>query len=114
MSFYDNAKRICAERGTTVSVVLEKIGRSTALTGKWKKGVYSSVEIVAQFAEYLGVSIDELYYGKPYEEPEVTLEQKDWLAIIDKIPKEKHEMLKDFLKTHMVDEPAKYADSGNA
>ncbi len=114
MSFYENAKRICAERGTTVSVVLEKIGRSTALTGKWKKGSYSSIEIVAEFAEYLGVSIDELYYGKPYKEPAVTLEQKDWLMIIDRIPKEKHAMLKDFLKTHMTGEPEKYMDTGNA
>lgn len=109
---YDTFKTVCKQNGTNLTATLKAIGRSTGLTGKWRAGSDPSLQIVMEMAQYLGISLDEMCYGKKYE-PEIPEEQKEWLDIISQIPKEKHEMLKDFLRTHMA-VPAKYQDKKQA
>lgn len=109
MDFYTNVRRLCGERNTTISATLEKIGRSTALTSKWKKGSDPSAMIVKELADCLNISMDECYCGVSFTEKQISLEDEKWLEIIHNIPEEKHEMLKDFLRTHMIE---KYEDQG--
>ena len=104
--YYDNFKTACKNHGTSLTVVLKGIGRSTGLTGKWKDGSDPSLAIVCEMAEYMGISLDELVMGRITAES-LPASDMEWLEIIHRIPKDKQQMCKDFLKTHMA-VPEKY------
>ena len=109
MDFYENIRRICAARNTTVSEALKHIGKTTALTGKWKNGSVPSAQIIADLSDYLNVSMDVAYRGAEFVEKQISDEDQMWLDIIHQIPEEKHAMLQDFLRTHVV---RKYEEKG--
>lgn len=109
---YDNFKLVCKRKGTSLTAVLKEIGRSTGLTGKWRGGADPSLQIVMEMAAHLGVSIDEMCYGEPSGKS-ISPQDQEWLDIISRIPEDKHAMLKDFLRTHMVI-PEKYVDKRDA
>lgn len=111
--FYDNLKAVCKEQGTTVTTVIKEIGRSTGCTGKWSKGSFPALDIVIDMAAYLGVSLDKLVFNREALPASVSESDREWLDIISRIPAEKQEMCKDFLRTHMV-VPEKYADQKKA
>lgn len=104
--FYDNLRMICSEHGTTVTAVLRELGMSTGSTGKWKDGSIPKIDTVMQLSEHLNVSLDRLVYGKRSEVSSAL--DPEWAEIIERIPEERHQMCKDFLRTHMVI-PEKYA-----
>ncbi|MCC8066388.1 MAG: helix-turn-helix domain containing protein [Clostridiales bacterium] len=115
--FYDNVKAACTRKGTNITTVLTEIGRATGNTGTWKLGKYPRLDLVMEMAEHLGVSVDELAYGKgqaPYADQTQGNEIDDeWVDIITHIPEDRQQMCKDFLRTHMVI-PEKYADGKKA
>ena len=111
--FYDIFKAVCKEKGTTVTTVLKEIGRSTGCTGKWSRGSYPALDIVMDMATHLGVSLDKLVYNHEPLPASISESAQEWLDIICRIPAEKQEMCKDFLRTHMV-VPEKYADEKKA
>lgn len=114
--FYDTFRSVCKKHGTTLTGELKAIGRSTGLTGRWRDGCDPSLTIVVELAAHMGVSLDELVLGVDHSSAEakgISSEQQEWLDIISLIPEEKHAMLKDFLRTHMV-VPEKYADREKA
>ena len=104
--FYDNLRAVCNERGTTVTAVLKELGMSTGSTGKWKDGSIPKIDTVMQLSEHLNVSLDLLVYGKRSKVSSAL--DPEWAEIIEHIPEERHQMCKDFLRTHMVI-PEKYA-----
>lgn len=106
--FYDNFNEICKKKGTTITGVLKSIGKSTGSTGTWRDGKYPKLDTVMEMADYLGVSLDELVYGKT-QYNELDDSEREWLEIIARIPEDKQKMCKDFLRTHMV-VPEKYAN----
>ena len=87
--FYDNFKAACERKGTTITDVLADIG-----------------------------SIDELVYGlgqAPYSGQTQNCElSSEWGDIISQIPEDRQQLCKDFLRTHMVSTPKKYADNKRA
>ena len=103
---YDNFKVVCARYGTNITTLLKNINRSTSLTGKWRSGSSPSIEIVQEMAAYLGITIDEMVTTNPPAQQGISEGDLEWLHIISHIPKDKHPMCKDFLRTHMV-EPIK-------
>ena len=109
--YYDNFKTVCARHGTTVTTVLKKIGRSTGLTGKWRGGSCPSMDVVAEMAAHLGVSLDEMATGVVPPPPKLSKDEREWLDIVSRIPPEKQAMCKDFLRTHMT-VPEKYDKKG--
>lgn len=116
--FYDNFKDACARKGTNISKVLTEIGRATSNTGGWKAGKFPRMDIIVEMAEYLQISTDELIYGHGRAPYALRMARKneiesEWVEIITQIPQEKHEMCKDFLRTHMAT-PEKYADDKRA
>lgn len=100
---YAHLRDACASRGTTISAVLIALGKSTSSTGTWKAGSSPSVSIVMDIAEYLHMSLDDVCYGPAREENAPVLYPTDysWLPIIHGIPLDRHEVCKDFLRTHM-------------
>lgn len=116
--FYDNFKAACERKGTTITAVLAYIGRASGNTGGWKMGKYPRLDIVMEIAEYLQISIDELVYGlgqAPYSDQTQNNElDSEWSKIISQIPKDRQQLCKDFLRTHMVSTPPKYANDKRA
>ena len=98
--FYDNFNEVCRQKGTTITGVLKALGKSTGSTGTWREGKFPKLDTVMEMAEFLGVSLDELVYGKTQFNA-LSDSEREWL--------EKQKMCKDFLRTHMV-VPEKYAD----
>ena len=66
--FYEQLKKACREKGTSVTAVLKKIGVGTANGTYWKNGSVPSSDIVIQLAEFLEVSTDYLLVGKEKEQ----------------------------------------------
>lgn len=108
-SIYEPFRNACKEKNTTLTNVLNEVGRSDGNTGSWKNGTYPKLDIVMDIAEYLNISLDELVYG--IEECKAVLlddNQREWLSIIKRIPDNKQALCKDFIKTHAL--PDKYED----
>lgn len=109
--FYDDIKAVCKRKGTSVSAVLKGINRSTGVTGQWKKGSYPSLDVAMEMAEYMGITLDELVYNREPTPsvPSGSTIDPEWVDIISRIPEDKQQLCKDFLRTHMV-VPEKFAD----
>ncbi len=103
-NFYENFRIACSDRGTTITEALRAIGRATSNTGTWKLGKYPNLEVVLELAEHLHMSLDELVKGSEASPEYIALpkEDKEWLAIIHRIPADRQQLCKDFLRTHMV------------
>lgn len=122
MTFYENMKACCAKHGTTITKVLDNIGRASSSTGTWKAGRYPRLDIVQEMADYLGVSIEELIYGEDAaretamkilnQNSTLTDEQVEWLYVLSRIPESKRQVCLDFLKTHMIEPEDKEGKKG--
>lgn len=76
--FYEQLKKACREKGTSVTAVLKKIGVGTANGTYWKNGSVPSSDIVIQLAEFLDVSTDYLLVGKEKDvKPIITLSENE-------------------------------------
>lgn len=101
--FYDNVYKVCRERGTTPTTVLKELGFSSGNVSKWKSGSVPNIDMVQAIAKYLRVSLDYLVNLEGDSSYSVLSDsEREWLDIISRIPEEKQEMCKDFLRTHMV------------
>lgn len=99
---YKRFKNACASRGTTITQVLNAIGKSNSSTGSWKNGKFPRLDTVMEIAEYLHISLDELCYGIDGISARIlSSNDREWLEIIERIPMDKQKMCKDFLRTHM-------------
>lgn len=111
---YDKFKDACAARDTTITQVLNALGKSSGSTGTWKSGKYPRIDTVMEIAEYLHISLDELCYGPERMRASVLSEnEREWLYILSRIPADKQELCKDFLRTHMT-VPEKFVDKREA
>lgn len=111
---YDKFKDACASHGTTITQVLNAIGKSDGSTGTWKAGKYPRLDTAMEIAKHLHISLDELCYGYDGMSAKLLTENdREWLYIISRIPADKQELCKDFLRTHMT-VPEKYVDKRDA
>lgn len=103
---YDNIRSACAAKHKTITEVLKTIGRSTGLTGNWKNGVQPRVDVLMDIADNLGITLDELCYGKEHfketlrRENILTADELEWLSIFSAIPDDRRQVCVDFLRTH--------------
>lgn len=112
--FYDNIYKICHDKGTTPTTVLKELGYSTGNVTQWKKGSNPNIELCVSIAKHLGVTLDYLVtLEKTSETNGLSASDQEWLNIIARIPEDKQEMCKDFLRTHMT-VPEKHADRKKA
>lgn len=66
--FYDNLKKACMNKGTTVTSTLKALGLGTANGTFWKNGSSPSGEVLIQLSEFLDVSVDYLLKGESFKE----------------------------------------------
>ena len=62
--FYENFEQLCAKRGITMSRAAEDIGRSRSAVNRWKSGAVPGGTTLRKLADYFGVTVDFLLYGK--------------------------------------------------
>lgn len=74
--FYDNFIRLCEQRGEKPSPVAQKLGCTTSNVALWKKGSTPRPAVLQRFAEYFGVSTQELLFGDK-KEPATTVSHGD-------------------------------------
>lgn len=61
MSFGENLKRICKEKGTTPSAILQKWGLSTSKVSAWYNGSLPKQDLLNRFAEELDCSVADFF-----------------------------------------------------
>lgn len=54
MSFYDNLKRLCKERGTSPSAIAKQIGLGNSAATYWKRGAIPKHDTILSIADALG------------------------------------------------------------
>lgn len=61
MTFGDNLKRICKERGTTPTAIMKKWGLSTSKVSAWYEGSLPKQEMLLRLAEELECSVMDFF-----------------------------------------------------
>lgn len=93
-NFYDGLKKVCSEKDTTVTKMLQEIGLSSANTGYWKKGQLPRGEALLKISKYLNISIDQLLTGNQFISDE---DENKLLEIYRKVPERaQYKVLCDF------------------
>lgn len=64
MNTYEVIKRLCADRGTTITNLEAELGFSRGSLGKLKKGVLMQTDRAAKIADYFGVPVDYILTGE--------------------------------------------------
>lgn len=63
--FYENLKRICAEKGTSPTTAAIAAGLSSAAPVYWKRGSVPKADTVQKLADFLGVTVNDLLTDTP-------------------------------------------------
>lgn len=61
MSFAQNLKRICNDRGTTPTALLKKMGIATSKVAMWNSGSLPKQEMLVRLAQELGCSVMDFF-----------------------------------------------------
>jgi len=61
MSFAQNLKRICNDRGTTPTALLKKMGVATSKVAMWNSGSLPKQEMLVRLAQELGCSVMDFF-----------------------------------------------------
>lgn len=96
MSFYDNLKSLCDERGVSITKTVEICGGSTGSIGGWKAGKWPNSEIVFKIATRLDVSCDRLLLGEETKRApalEISENGREMLALYEKLPEREQVLL---------------------
>lgn len=96
MSFYDNLKSLCDERGVSITKTVELCGGSTGSIGGWKAGKWPNSEIVFKIATRLDVSCDRLLLGRETEKvpvPGISENGREMLELYEKLPEREQILL---------------------
>lgn len=80
-SFNASLKRIRKEKGITQEQLAEHIGISPQAVSKWEMSSYPDPQLLPKIADYLGVTIDELFGRVP--EKEISTPERAMLEIYD-------------------------------
>lgn len=61
MTFAENLKRICTDKGTTPTALLRKMGVATSKVAMWNSGSLPKQEMMVRLAEELGCSVMDFF-----------------------------------------------------
>lgn len=81
-AFNENLKRIRKQKGITQEAVANAVGVSTQAVSKWETSSYPDGALLPQIADFLGVTIDELY-GRADESVSIETRVLRYLKSID-------------------------------
>ena len=98
MTFEENLKRICREKGTTPTAILKKWGLSTSKVSAWYKGSLPKQDVLVRLAAELNCSVMDFFADEEdVIEKEIVPDnedEKDILRIYRSLPRRvKHEFM---------------------
>ena len=77
--FYEQLKKACKNKNTSVTAVLKKIGIGAANGTYWKNGSIPASDTVVQLAEFLNVTTDYLLTGKENQATTLSTDEQELL-----------------------------------
>lgn len=77
MTFAENIKRICAERGTNLTAVVKEVKGSSSFTSAINKGSLPKESEMVEMAKLLGCSVMDFFADEEDIEPSVTAHDED-------------------------------------
>lgn len=80
-NFNNSLKRIRKERGITQEQLADKVGVSPQAVSKWELSSYPDPQLLPAIADFLGVTIDELFGRAP--EKEMSVHERAMLELYD-------------------------------
>lgn len=82
MNFSENINRICKDRGTSLSAVVQSLGLSTSKVSYWNNGSLPKAQILEMLAEVLDCSVAEFFKDEnEIISDDLTEDEKDILRI---------------------------------
>lgn len=100
--FYENLKKLCSQKGITVTVLCNELGFSSGNMSRWKNGAAPGSRSIAKIADYFNISVDYLLgteKEKPSLAPDLTDEEKTLLELYRSIPAEKRPLVLQLLQS---------------
>lgn len=79
--FYERLKRLCDEKGTTLTNVIKELGMSSGNLSKWKNGKTPKSDTVSALSEYFSVSSDYLLGIDSLKEKNMTILDSSTLSL---------------------------------
>lgn len=106
-TYFQNMDAACKCRGTTLTAVLREIGRSKSNVSSWKNGSMPAIDVCADMAAHLGISINEFVTGVPFDEstrtqPQtretpLTRDEQEWMNLYHQVPENQRYAIKTFI-----------------
>ena len=97
MSFAENFKRICEEKGTSPTRVCLDLGLSSSKVNLWNKGGMPKADVVVKLAQKLECSVMDFFPDEEYIPQESVVlddDEKDIIRLFRTLSrKEKHEFM---------------------
>ena len=100
MTFAENLKRICTDRGTTPTALLRKMGVATSKVAMWNSGSLPKQEMMVRLAKELGCSVMDFFadyediLSSAYTGIELDEDEKELVRIFRALGRrEKHEFM---------------------
>ena len=98
--FATNLKRYMNCKQVTQVMIAKAIGTSQGMVSDWCNGkVMPRMNKAQALANYLEISISDLYEDKPIIKERISKEQQKFLDLYDEIPEEKRALAIDLLRT---------------
>lgn len=97
MTFSENLKRICADRGLTPTSLLSELGVSTSKVTMWNNGSLPKYDMMQRLAERLNCSVQDFFADDSAliePEPALTEDEQDILRVFRHLDRRsKHEFM---------------------
>lgn len=94
--FYENLLKLCSSHGVKVTNVVTELGCSQGSMSHWKKGGTPNAATLKKFADYFGVSTDDLINGVDSanstvtaSDTEISEEKREMINLILTLPDDK-------------------------
>lgn len=81
--FFEQLKLLCAEKGTTPTALVKKVGFSSATVTSWKNGASPKLDMVEQLADALQVPVTAFFGDRRQIEAEAPIFSAEEIELID-------------------------------
>lgn len=96
MTFSENLKRICTQKGTNPTTLCKELGLSTSKVSAWNNGSLPKQEVMLQLAKLLGCSVMDFFADEDelHEAPKQDEDEADILRVYRSLSRRnKHEFM---------------------
>ncbi len=93
MEFYDRLQKLCRDKNTSITALLEKHKLSSSKGTMWKNGTLPKIDVALIISEELNVSLDYLFTGKESLPSELSKDEQELLTYFKDLPHDQQQQL---------------------